>query len=128
METSLFTQEFKKRSADLSKFMEIEFLKLKYKVALCAHNCFDRESFLEAISCEKECTSSVETAFVTMKNLQKMMASRMDQCKKDADEGLEGLNGKIDEAAAGHELCYQQYYQDLESMKKEMEKEFSYYY
>ena len=128
MDSKSFMNNFKQRSFDLAKFIEAEFVKLNYKVAKCSHDCFDKILFSEAVLCERNCQSSVHTAFASMKEMEKQMKIRLDKCKQNVEEAIEGKNENVLEASAGYGQCYERYYDDLILMKQEMEKEFSFYY
>lgn len=128
MDSKTFIHNFKQRSNDLAKFIEVEFVKLNYKVAKCSYDCFDKNLFSEAILCEKECQSSVQTAFASMKEMERVMKSQLNDCRKNVEDAIEGKNDNLLEASAGYGQCYEKYYDDLILMKQEMEKEFSFYH
>lgn len=113
---------------NLSSYIEQEFVNLKFKSAKCAYNCFSLPTFPEALNCEKECLNSVQTALVVMRSQEKSTKDKLEACLKKTEQAFIGLNDGVGLNLDVDTLCYKEYTADLEILKTEMEKEFSYYY
>lgn len=125
---SVLLANLKQKSQALANYIEQEFINLKFKSAKCAHGCFSLSTFAEAVNCEKECLSSVETAIVTLKSNEKLLQRTLATCIKNRDNSIIGNNDELGKAADLDIACYKEYYLNLDSMKSAMEKEFSFYY
>ena len=118
----------KGKSNALADFIEQEFIKLKFKSAKCAHGCFSLSSFAEAVKCERDCLSSVETAIVTMKSNEKLLQQSLAACLKKRENSIIGNNDELGKSSDLDTACYKEHYHSLDSMKSAMETEFSFYY
>lgn len=121
-------ESLKKTYKELSHYIEQEFIKLNFKSARCAHRCFTLSTFSEAINCEKECLNSIQTAQAVMKSNEHATKDKLESCLKKTEQGYLGLNEGVGMNLDINSICYKQYIADLEILKSEMEKEFSYYY
>lgn len=121
------SQHLTSQSSSIFQVLEAEFINLKYKAARCGKNCFVGKGFSEALACEKKCMNSIRNVLEVMKAQQKMIDLKLNACIEEIKIGNEGGNSKIAEAFEGPVYCYKIYSNDLENLKGEMLREFSYY-